>query len=99
MKKKTSGKKKFQEIKKSLKDFMADEDGFVKKENILKIGLGTITALGIMSSLVSTVNAHSSHVSHVNTSFLNYQQVPSTTCYKIAGNHNSHPSHASHSSY
>ncbi|MFA5271065.1 MAG: hypothetical protein WC412_01840 [Candidatus Omnitrophota bacterium] len=38
-------------FKKTIKSFIKDEDGFVNKNKILKIGLGTIGSLGILSSL------------------------------------------------
>tara|TARA_B100000315_G_C14409966_1_gene510534 strand:- start:113 stop:553 length:441 start_codon:yes stop_codon:yes gene_type:complete len=47
-------KKKFSTAKKSLKAFMQDESGFVSKDAILKIGIGTVASLGIMNS----VSAH-----------------------------------------
>jgi len=44
-------KKRFAYLKKSIKSFVKDEDGFVAKKNILKIGLGTISALAIINSV------------------------------------------------
>lgn len=38
-------------IKKDLKDFMKDESGFMTKENILKVGLGTVAALSMFSGM------------------------------------------------
>jgi len=38
------------EIKKDFKRFFKEEGGFMAKENILKIGVGTIAALGMFSS-------------------------------------------------
>lgn len=46
-------------LKKSLGEFMKDEDGFVSKENILKVGLSTIAALGVVGGLAE--NAHAVH--------------------------------------
>jgi hypothetical protein len=43
-------------LTKSLGELMKDEDGFVSKETILKVGLSTVAALGIagaMSDLTS----------------------------------------------
>lgn len=92
-------RRKFNNLKKSIKDFIKDEEGFISKDKILKIGLGTISALGIIGSLSNSFAGHTNHASHNNTNFLTQQQVPGTNCYKIAANHTSHPSHGSHSSY
>ena len=37
-------------IKKKLSDFMIDESGAMSKENLLKVGIGTLAALGMFSS-------------------------------------------------
>ncbi|MBL7081492.1 MAG: hypothetical protein ISS44_02875, partial [Candidatus Omnitrophica bacterium] len=53
---KKNGKRHF---KKKLEDFIRDETGFISKDKILKIGIGTVTALGIMASFYTpSVNAH-----------------------------------------
>lgn len=52
-----TNRRKFTNIKKSIKSFVRDEDGFVAKENILKIGLGTVSALAIMDSVLNTAHA------------------------------------------
>jgi len=95
--KKIKRKKKFNNFKKNIKDFIKDEEGFITKDNILKIGLGTISALGIVSSLTNSFAGHSSHPSHSNA--LNQNPLPGTAgqCYRIS--HASHPSHSSHTSY
>lgn len=38
-------------FKKTIKSFIKDEDGFVNKDKILKIGLGTVASLSILGSL------------------------------------------------
>ncbi len=38
-------------LTKSLGDLMKDEDGFVSKETILKVGLSTVAALGVAGAL------------------------------------------------
>ena len=64
------GKKKNKVIKKavpltkSLGELMKDEDGFVSKETILKVGLSTVAALGMTSAL--TDNASSQTTTHNN---------------------------------
>jgi Flp pilus assembly pilin Flp len=59
--KKKRHKRKFTVVKKTLKNFMQDEDGFVSKDKILKVGLGTVTAVGMLGSL-NTAHAFTSHV-------------------------------------
>lgn len=91
--------KKFNNIKKSIKAFILDEDGFVSRENILAIGLATISALGVLASISNSYSAHSSHGSHGSSNFLVDEPVTGTHCYRIVGTHTNHPSHASHDSY
>jgi hypothetical protein len=95
MKETRMGPKKKRKIEKTLHEFIKDESGFVSKEKILKIGLGTISTLGILSAFSSSLIAgHNNHSSHVN----NLGIVPhSTRCVKI--DHVSHYSHLSHNSY
>jgi hypothetical protein len=38
-------------LTKSLKELVKDEDGFVSKETILKVGLSTVAALGMVDTL------------------------------------------------
>lgn len=100
--KKKNGKKKFNNFKKVIKNFICDEEGYIKKENILKIGLGTISALGLLSSITDlSAQGHASHASHNNVSYVTQEAVPNTSCYRIAAAHGSHASHQSvvHSSY
>ena len=102
--KKKNGKKKFNNFKKVLKNFMSDEQGYIKKENILKIGLGTISALGILSSISDLpAQTHAAHAAHVNQPYVTQVEVAGTSCYKFAASHGAHASHSStviaHSSY
>lgn len=86
--------RKKRKIKKQLQEFIKDESGFVSRDKILKIGLGTITALGILSSFsANLIAAHTNHNSHNNV--LNGQ--PAGTCMRV--DHTSHYSHVSHDSY
>lgn len=78
MKKKTKNKtaRKAAPLAKSLGKLMKDEDGFVSKETILKVGLSTVAALGVAGALTdvtsgsvthqNTVTASGNHVSHTN---------------------------------
>jgi len=89
------GPKKKRKIEKTLHEFIKDESGFVSKEKILKIGLGTISALGILSAFSANVIAqHTNHSSHANN--LGIVTV-SARCVRV--DHSSHYSHSSHSSY
>ena len=51
-------------LAKSLGDLMKDEDGFVSKGTILKVGLSTVAALGVAGALTEI---GSGQVSHTNT--------------------------------
>jgi len=53
------------EFKKKLEDFVKDETGSITKDKIIKIGLGTISALGIMSSFSAGAAYHTSHENSV----------------------------------
>jgi hypothetical protein len=96
MKETRMGPKKKRKIEKTLHEFIKDESGFVSKEKILKIGLGTISALGILSAFSANVIAqHTNHSSHANN--LGIANVFSASCVMV--DHSSHYSHSSHSSY
>lgn len=86
-------KNKFNYLKKNIKNFIKDENGFMDKAKILKIGLGTISALGIMSALSNSFAGHSSHPSHSN----GFAATPVGSCVRLS--HTNHPSHSVHSSY
>jgi hypothetical protein len=74
MKKKTKSKiiEKKVPLTKSLGDLMKDEDGYVSKETILKVGLSTVAALGITGVWTDVSNSgatYSSNASHTNVVF------------------------------
>ena len=52
-------------LTKSLGQLMKDEDGFVSKETILKVGLSTVAALGIAGALTDISSGDST--THTNT--------------------------------
>lgn len=83
--------KKFNNLKKSIKNFIKDEEGFVTKENILKVGIGTISALGIIGAASNSFGG----TTHTNTSGLVQEPIPNTQCWKIRYQHND----TIHSSY
>jgi len=68
-------------LAKSLGELMKDEDGFVSKETILKVGLSTVAALGMTSAFTET--AHSQHTNVV---------VPAGNC----ANHTNITTHSSY---
>lgn len=81
-------------IKKKLEHFLKDETGYISKEAILKIGLGTVSTLGILGAFSSTLAVtHADHNQHANA----IGGVPAGLCMKI--DHSSHASHADHASY
>ena len=46
---------------KSLGGLMKDEDGFVSKETILKVGLSTVAALGAVGALTDIASSQTTH--------------------------------------
>lgn len=50
--------------KRSLNALMKDEDGFVSKENILKIGLTTVASLGVVGMLTDQAHATYTHTNN-----------------------------------
>ena len=67
MKKKIKSKviKKTVPLTKSLGELMKDEDGFVSKETILKVGLSTVAALGAIGALTD-IPGHADSTTHNN---------------------------------
>ncbi len=53
-------------LTKSLGELMKDEDGFVSKETILKVGLSTVAALG-MTTALTDISSGQSWTTHTNT--------------------------------
>lgn len=99
MKKKIT-KKKFSNFKRTIKDFIRDEDGFVSKETILKIGIGTIAALGVLGSVSNMYAGHASHAAHSNDLPVPAFVKQGDYCWRLGvGSHTSHPSHSNHDSY
>jgi hypothetical protein len=89
--------KKMPELKKTVKGFLVDEDGFVSKETILKVGLATVGGLGMLGSMTSSFAGHTSSTSgHV--SACNTVPAGAAGCFTIA-HQNVAPAHTSHGSY
>lgn len=68
MKKKTNSKPANQKapVSKALGQLMKDEDGFVSKETILKVGLSTVAALGMVGALTDTASGQINSYAHNN---------------------------------
>lgn len=81
--------KKKKVFKKKLEDFIKDESGNISRENVLKIGLGTITALGIAASFWSEAGA--GHSSNSQDTDPKDGLTPTANC--IHGSHTSHHSY------
>jgi len=55
--------RKKKEFKKKLEDFIKDESGHISRDKVLKVGLGAISVLGMISSTAQTAE-HCVHTSH-----------------------------------
>ena len=97
--KKKNGKRKFNNIKRTISGFMKDEDGFITKENILKLGLGSVAALGVLGSLSNSLGAHANHANHFNGTYLGRTLPDEGACQVFEPTHRSHASHVSHPNY
>jgi hypothetical protein len=86
---------KFPTIKKSIEDFIEDEDGNITRSKLVVIGT-MIMVMSIMLSIdgYTKHGSHGSHSSHSSTSY-----VRSHTSHESHSNHGSHASHASHTSH
>ena len=92
-KKKTDKKMK---IKRDLKFFMKDESGGMTKENVLKVGMGTIAALSLFSSAAQAGGPPcDGQVSHLSDNTIQWQSMPDGSKRLIP----SHTHHQSHCSY
>ena len=98
MEKKHKSVKKTVEIKKSLRDFVADEDGYVSKETILKVGLATVAGVGMLGAMSGSFaeNAHTNHQSHSNTTTWPFNGGPCPGTYP---DHSNIPLLTNHTSY
>ncbi len=91
MKRKNKGKTaaKKPALTKSLGALMKDEDGFVSKETILKVGLSTVAALGVVGSIADngSTQTHTNVVS------------AGGPCLGLGGGSVNHTNVATHTSY
>ena len=77
-------------LTKSLGELMKDEDGFVSKETILKVGLSTVAALGIAGALTDISSGQTTHTNATQTHTDNSE---------IAPNCANHTNFTTHTSY
>ena len=91
--------KKKKVFKKKLEDFIKDESGNISRDKVLKIGLGTIAALGVMAAFTSDIEAaHTNHTSH-NNSFPVPGGYPNTGGTYCGLSHINTNPHSNHNSY
>ncbi|MCK5344321.1 MAG: hypothetical protein KAR20_12995 [Candidatus Heimdallarchaeota archaeon] len=89
--------KKRKVFKKKLEDFIKDESGNISRDKVLKIGLGTIAALGIMAAMTSDMaSAHTNHTSHNNSNPVLGPNTGGTYCGLSHINTNPHTNHSSY---
>ena len=86
---------KFPEIKKSIADLIADEEGSIPRTRLVTIG-STIMLLGMLLS-ADAYAAHRSHTSHTSHSSTSYHR--SHVSHTSARDNSVHSSHASHESH
>ena len=92
-------------LKKKLSDFTKDESGNMSKENILKVGIGTLSALGMLSSATSNTWAgHTNTSAHINSATVAPDGLADINkedgCYRLAGpKHINAVAHDNHNSY
>ncbi|MDE2221567.1 MAG: hypothetical protein KGK03_00670 [Candidatus Omnitrophica bacterium] len=70
---------------KSLGELIKDEDGFVSKETILKVGLSTVAALGVVGAMTD-ISSGQNTATHTNTlsttkNCINHTNVTTHTSY------------------
>lgn len=91
-------RKKMGNLKKSIKHFIKDEKGCIEKDKVIKVGLGTISALTVISALSAPKNAcaasHTNDTNHSNG--LIEEPVAGTNCRRLkpvnTTTHNNHSS-------
>ena len=90
----------FPKIKKSIKDFVRDEDGGITRSKL--IAVGSMVLLMTMVSAIQAYAAHRSHSSHSSHSSTSYNRghvshISHTSHSSGSGSHGSHSSHSSSS--
>ena len=83
-------------IKKDLKNFMKDESGVMSKENILKVGMGTIAALTMFAGKATAAPpACDGKITHLSDNTIQWEGTDTGIKRLIP----SHTHHAAHCSY
>ena len=78
-------------LAKSLGALMKDEDGFVSKETIIKVGLSTVAALGIAGALTDVSSGDSTtHTNTLDTHATNSQVDPNCVKHTNVTTHTSY---------
>ena len=88
--------KKEMQVKRDLRSFMKDESGSMTKENVLKVGMGTIAALSLFSSTAQAQCGPGNNywMAHENNNVVGYS--PATGERKLIPSHVDHNSHCSY---
>lgn len=93
--KKSKDNKKVKTFKKSIRHFIKDEDGFIEKDKIIKIGLGTISALTVVGSLIAPSDAYAAHTNTPAGKYMDEEAVAGTTCSRLVVRDHAHGNHDS----
>lgn len=91
---------KFPKIKKSIKDFLNDEDGSITRNKVLMIG-GMVLILGMLFSdeVFAAHRSHSSHRTHTSHRTSNAQHGSHNSHGSSHSTHSTHTNHATHGSH
>ncbi|MDD4182208.1 MAG: hypothetical protein PHT53_00075 [Candidatus Omnitrophica bacterium] len=92
-KRKNKNKRMVKTFKKSIKNFIKDEDGFIAKDKIIKIGLGTISALTIAGSFASSNKAYAAHTNEPANTVIEAEPVGGTNCMRHVRRSYPHQNH------
>ena len=82
-------------IKKDFKKFLKEESGCMAKENILKVGMGTIAALSMFSSIAHAgPPACDGQSTHLSDNTVQWEETPSGK--RLIPSHSHHLAHCSY---
>jgi len=87
----------FPEVKKSIEDFIADEDGNITRSKLAIIG--TMVMVMSLMILTDTYADHASHVSHSSTAYIRSHSNHSSGTHSSQPSQPTHSEHASHGSH
>ena len=74
-------------MEKKLRDFIKDEEGKISRDKILKVGLGTVSAMSILGAYTSSATAQNVHTSQ------GAMTANPETCAAVPTNHTSYSSY------